>query len=263
MNAIDWVAIIGAAAWAPQIFTWLYQFITKPKITLYLHTKPEIGYTSLGPIFNVSLALLSEKKGIALNNFSVSIRHESGASYTFDWDGLSEDLSEIQNPLGQPTAIRKTYLPLVVRVLPLGVAQIFVRYQYRPFKERFGQNLQAAQNKLQLLRNAGRLRTEQDIDALASEQEFSDIVRLINSEFIWVAGRYTAVFDFQSPSRFKYKKDECAFSLSQDDIDELRKNIDNIKLNTMQTAKTIVLQDYKAKEIPWKWRYPELRKMNE
>jgi len=259
MNAIDWVAIIGAAAWAPQIFTWLYQFITKPKIILYLHTKPEIGYTSLGPIFNVSLALLSEKKGIALNNFSVSIKHESGASYTFDWDGLSEDLSEIQNPLGQPTSIKKTYLPLVVRVLPLSVAQAFVRYQYKPFKEKFGQKLQAAQNKLQLLRNAGRLKTEQDIEALASEQEFSDLVKQIHSEFIWIAGKYTVVFDFQSPGKFKYKKDKYTFSLSQDDIDGLRKNIDNIKLNTMQTAKAIVLQNYKAKEISWEWRYPEIK----
>jgi hypothetical protein len=257
---MDWVAVIGAAAWAPQILSWVCQFFTKPKITLYLHPATQIGYTTFGPIFNVSFALLSEKKDATLNNFSVSIKHENGASYTFNWDGLSEDLSEIQNPLGPTMSIKKTYLPLVVRVLHSGVAQVFVRFQYESFKAKFREKLQPAEETFQNMKNTGKLKTEQDIDTLTLRPEFLAIEKLIHSEFIWVAGKYTVVFNFQSPSRFRYKKNKYTFSLSQDDVDELRKNMNNIKLDITENAKSVALQDYKAKEIPWIWRFPELGK---
>ena len=160
---MDWVAAIGAAAWAPQIISWICQYFRKPKITLYLHPETQIGYTSFGPIFNVSLALVSEKRSVTLNDISVNIKHESGALYTFDWDGLSEDLSEIQDPSGQPTSIKRIYLPLVIRVLQSGVAQALVRFQYKPFKQRYKDKIQDAENTFQLLRSAGKLNTEQDI----------------------------------------------------------------------------------------------------
>ena len=38
-------------------------------------------------------------------------------------------------------------------------------------------------------------------------------------------------------------------------IDELRKNIDAIKLSLAETAKVIALKDYKAKDILWKWKF--------
>lgn len=258
-NAMDWVAVIGAAAWAPQIFTWAYRFFTKPKITLYLHSSSEIGYTGFGPIFNANLALMSEKKDITLNNFSVNVKHENGASYTFDWDGLSESLSEMQAPSGLLTSVKKIYLPLVVRVVSSGVAQAFVRYQYKPFKQKFNEAVKDAFNEFQRLRDAGRINTEQDVDGLTANKEISKLASLIDSEFIWVAGKYTLTFDFKSPSKFNYTKKKYTFSLSQEDIRELRKNLDNIKLDITQTAKGMALKGYKAKEISWIWRFPELR----
>ncbi len=117
MDAIDLVAIIGAAAWTPIIITWMQKALTQPKVSLHLHSQPEIGYTTLGPIFNVTFALLSEKKDAILNKFSATLKHESGASYTFDWAGLSEALSEIENPIGPLMSIKKTILPLVVTAI--------------------------------------------------------------------------------------------------------------------------------------------------
>jgi hypothetical protein len=66
-------------------------------------------------------------------------------------------------------------------------------------------------------------------------------------------------FDFKSPSKFNYTKKKYTFSLSQEDIKELRKNLDNIKLDIMQTAKLIALKNYKAKELVWIWKNPELK----
>lgn len=260
MDAIDWVAIVGAAAWTPQIITWMSRALTKPKVSLHLHTKSEIGYNLLGPIFNVRFALLSEKKDAILNKLSVELKHENGASYTFDWAGLSEDLSEIRGPIGPTFVQKKTSLPLVVKVLHTGVAQVYVLFQHKQFNANLRKASAPALDRFNFLKTSGKLKTEEEIDALASEKEFADIFKLFNSEFIWAAGKYTVKFEFESPNKFKYKKSEYTFELSQDDIDNLRKNIDNIKLDLIQTTKAGIIPDYKPKEITWMWRNPELRK---
>jgi len=260
MDAIGWVAIVGAAAWTPQIITWVWRALTKPKVSLHLHTKSEIGYNFLGPIFNVRFALLSEKKDAILNKLSVELKHENGASYTFDWEGLSEDLSAIRGPIGPTFVQKKTSLPLVVKVLHTGVAQVYVLFQHKQFKANSKIPFASIIEKFNLLKTSGKLKTEEDIDALVSEKEFHDVIKLVNTEFIWVAGKYTATFEFESPNKFKYKKSEYTFQLSQDDINELRKNINNIKLDTFQNAKRDIIPGYKPKEINWVWKYPELEK---
>ncbi|MHC4477790.1 MAG: hypothetical protein ACYTEL_19270 [Planctomycetota bacterium] len=260
MDAMNWVAIVGAAAWAPQIVTWVCRTLTKPKVSLYLDSKPQIGYTTLGPIFNVKFALLSERKDAILNKFSVKLRHESGASYTFDWDGLSEDLSEIENPFGPIMSIKKTSLPLVVKVLHTGVAQVFVRFQHKQFKANSANVFASAADHFNLLKTSGKLRTEEDIEALVSHKEFNDVIKIFNSEFIWSAGEYTVTFEFKSPNAFKYTQSEYIFQLAQDDIGNLRKNIDNMKLAIIEAAKSSIIPDYKPPEILWEWRFPELEK---
>ncbi len=258
MEQMGWVAIVGAAAWVPQIITWVYRVLTKPKLSLYLDKTPQVGYNSLGPIFNVSFALLSGRKDIVLNKFSVTLEHECGASYVFDWVGLSEDLSEIQNPIGMTMKIKKIYLPLVVKVLHTGVAQVFVRFQHTQFKTNSKKPYANAIDKFSLLKSSGKLDTEEKIEAIISEPEFDTVIKLYSSEFIWAAGKYTVTFGFSSPNKFKYKKSKYTFNLHQSDIDALRVNIDNIRNYLIQTAKIEIIPDYKRTEPSWIWRNPEL-----
>jgi len=242
----------------PQIITWISKILTKPKVALYLHPTPEIGYTTFGPIFNVTLALLSEKKDVIVNKFSVKIKHESGATYNFDWDGLSEDINEIQSPIGETTKIKKIYLPLVVKVLHTGVAQVFVRFQHQQFKTHSKKPYADAIDKFNLLKLSGKLNTEEKIDALVSEPEFDKLIKFFSSEFIWAAGKYIVTFEFSSPNKFKYQKSKYTFNLIQSDIDALRKNLGNLKDDIIQNAKVEIIPDYKSNVTPWQWRYPEL-----
>lgn len=255
---MKWVAIVGAAAWVPQIITWVYRAFTKAKLSIYLDKTSQVGYTIYGPLFNVSLALLSKRKDIILNKFTVKLEHESGALYTFDWDGLSEDLSEIQNPIGATVTVKKTYLPLVVKVLHTGVAQVFVRFQHQQFKTHSKKPYADAIDKFNLLKLSGNLNTEEKIDALVSEPEFDKLIKFFSSEFIWAAGKYIVTFEFSSPNKFKYQKSKYTFNLIQSDIDALRENLGNLKDDIIQNAKVEIIPDYKSNTTPWQWRYPEL-----
>lgn len=56
-------AYIGAAAWAPQIGSWMYGWLVKPRVQILPERMVEVGFTTLGPIFNIRLALSASKKG--------------------------------------------------------------------------------------------------------------------------------------------------------------------------------------------------------
>lgn len=260
MDALDWAAIIGATAWTPQIFTWGWRVFTIPKISLYLDTQPQIGYTTFGPIFNISLALLTEKKDAILNDFSVTLKHEDGASYKFNWAGLSESISEMQNPLGQVMSVTKSSLPLVIRVPRTGAAQAFVRFQHNKFKVNIKKPLAAALEQYNHLKANGKFKTEDDVASALSEKEFDNVMKTFESEFIWMAGNYTATFDICSPNKIEYSKCEYTFKLSQDDIGHLRKNLAHIKLYYLESAMSEVIADYKFTNIPWVWQSPELKR---
>ena len=260
MEVMNVVAIVGAAAWTPQIITWIYRFFTKPQLSIYLHTQPQIGYSSFGPIFNVSCALLSKNKDAIINKFTATLKHESGALYEFDWVGLSEVLSEIENPMGPLMSIKKPSLPLVIKVLHTGVFQAFVRFQHGQFRVSMNKPFASLLERFNILKNSGKLISESDIDGLKSETEFDRVLKLIDSEFIWHAGEYTVTFELHSPNKIKYKKDEYVFTLSQEDIENLKENIENIKFDIFQRAKQEIVKDYKPKDISWVWKNPELRK---
>ncbi len=54
MSATDIIAAIGAAAWLPQIISWVSAISTKPRLRFVPEETSEIGYTFFGPIFNNS-----------------------------------------------------------------------------------------------------------------------------------------------------------------------------------------------------------------
>jgi len=211
-----------------------------------------------GPIVDSTCALLSQNKDAILNGLGITLKHESGATYRFDWVGLSEDLSEVQNVMGRTISIKKTSLPLVLKVLHTGVAQVFVRFHHRQFKVDTKHPFADAVERFNVLIKAERVKTEEHVNDLFSEPEFSRIVRLFDSQFIWVAGRYTAVFDIRSPSKIQYRQHPYDFTLSQDDVDTLRGNLDVIRQDLLQMMKTRIIPPVQRAEPMYTWRQVEL-----
>lgn len=49
------LSILGALAWMPIIIQWVQNWLKKPKITIIFGQETEIGFTELGPIFNLTI----------------------------------------------------------------------------------------------------------------------------------------------------------------------------------------------------------------
>ncbi len=257
---MDWVAISGALAWTPPIISWFHKRMTRPKVSLHLSPIPQLSYTSFGPLFNITFALISEKKDVILNDFIITLKHENGATHVFKWSGHSEDISEIENPGQLPVTIKKTSLPLVIRVLHTGVAQVFVKFHSENFNDNIKAVTTTLKDKYLHYIRQGKLTTEAEIDAFELEKEFCDYIRAFTTEFVWQAGRYTMEIDFNSLNKFDYAKSQYTFKLSQSDIDSLRVNIPRIHMDMTQFTKEKLIPDFKRINMDWTWIYPELKK---
>ncbi len=85
MKPEEIAAYIGAAAWLPQIAMWLYRSIVRPKLRIVPDQLAEVGFTSLGPIFNVRMAFFVENRDIIIDDVELILRHQDGIIRTFRW----------------------------------------------------------------------------------------------------------------------------------------------------------------------------------
>lgn len=56
MTFYDFLAVLGALAWLPFIIQMIREKLKKPKLKIIPDKQIEIGYTTLGPIFNINIA---------------------------------------------------------------------------------------------------------------------------------------------------------------------------------------------------------------
>ncbi len=257
MTSTDWIAYIGAAAWMPPIVFILYKLLALPKITFYPDRQVQIGYTTIGPIFNLTLALTVQRKDIILKKIGVKLSHQDGSKHNFGWARISETLSEIRNPL-DPTpimSVEKSLPPIIVKISTGNFVQVFIQFQDLHFGSELAKASSGFQKHFHFIREKKTKLTKEDIDDAIDCKEFEEIMDFQKSSFRWKKGRYELMFNIQSPNRYKMTKTKFVFNLTQHDADALRTNLDHIRTNYRQTLLTNV-EGYKYETIPWVWRNP-------
>ena len=257
MTVTELAAFIGAAAWTPSVVFILHKLFVLPKVELYADRQVQIGYTSYGPIFNLNLALSSQKKDIMINGIALTLIHEDGAKYDFFWQGLSEPLSKIHNPLGPTMSVEKTLPPIVIKVLAENFVQAFIRFMNPCFSSEFAKASSGFQDRFNFVRRKKEKLTKEDIESTIDCGEYEALIDFYKSGFHWKKGHYVVTFNLKSPRKFKFTSTHYSFNLSQQDVDDLGKNLDNIRTDFHQILMTNV-EGYEWESIPWIWKNPSL-----
>lgn len=85
MTPAEIAAYVGAAAWAPQIAKYLYQTYAKPKLKLISAPTVSIGYSSSGPIVNLTTSISADRKDAVIEKMTFSVVHEKGEERELTW----------------------------------------------------------------------------------------------------------------------------------------------------------------------------------
>ena len=250
ITSAEIAAYIGAAAWLPQIGRWIYSSYIKPYVIIVPENSVQIGFTTYGPIFNINLALASERKDAILNNIAVKIKHESGDTHDLKWMGMSEIFSEISDSAGSRQVVSKNQGAIALKLSTITLTEKFVRFQDPIFQS----SVRTPINELTNFQVYLKQNNPNYHDELLKSKQFHDLILEMKKHFWWKAGIYEASFHVASPKDVQLKENIFNFSLSQDDVDQLNKNVDQIKTDIENIIKSEI-PEYQGTQERWVWIY--------
>ena len=256
MKPEEIAAYIGAAAWLPQIATWVYRALIKPTITVVPDKHAEVGFTSYGPIFNLRMMLSSENKGLIIDGFELLLRHSDGDVHTLRWSGLLETFSEITDNAGNRQVVSRDQTPIALKIGTESLSEKFIRFQ----EPRFHETDRPA--TLDLVAHFNFLKQsspDEYMEKTLSSKELFSVLENRKKAFWWKLGRYQIEAKLSSTGKFKLTNPTFYFDLTSVDIDRLKQNISTIESELKNIIQSTI-QDLKASPINWNWANVDIHK---
>ena len=255
MKIIDWVAIFGALAWSPHLFLLIRSYLTKPEIRIITQKVAEIGFTTMGPIFNIRIAFSVKNRDVVISNFRIRVTHESGEEKTYEWQGLRQQVMKMQTNDGA-IPYEKENSVLAIKLNQSEVEERMIQCQEVSFVSGKAYVEDKAIKKLSF----EKLQDGYDPKTFLRSQDALDVYKFIKHAFSWKSGKYKVVFELESPEAFKILGNEYEFSLLPMDIEELEKNKNQIEQEYLNSF--VGDDDSDFKQVNWNWRSPLLYKQN-
>jgi hypothetical protein len=208
MSPADLAAYIGAAAWLPQIATWIYRSVAKPKLSVSPASTVSLGYDDSGPAVTLGFSISSERHDAIVESIEVHLRHEQGEERSLLW--VEEGDLSAQH-LASVTAIKVSTETLTDR-----------RIVFRDVK--FGNEIRKRRDDL-----IGQLNflAATDIDpfpTVLKSKEAHEARQQFNQNWYWKPGAYR--LEIKLRSKFGMHSEAFKVILSQADSDFLKQNCD-------------------------------------
>ncbi|MBI1748058.1 MAG: hypothetical protein HYR55_15935 [Acidobacteria bacterium] len=257
MTTAEIAAYVGAAAWLPQIATWLYNRFIRPPITIIPDKYAEVGFTSYGPIFNVRMAFSSERKDVIIEGFEILLKHEDGDTRTLRWAGLTETFSEITDNAGNRQVVSRDQTPIALKIGTESLVEKFVRFQEPRHHESERPVISELLAHFNFLKRSG------DPDYVArtlKSKELYSVQETRQKSFWWKQGRYEATLRLSSPKKFELAHSRYQFVLSPNDIDRLKQNIATLDIDLKNIINSN-LPDFSALPVNWNWANVDIKRI--
>lgn len=248
MKPLEWVAIVGAAAWIPQVLGWVVRKLAVPSLRLVPSNAPEIGYTSFGPIFNLTCAISAEKKDAIIERITCTLKHERGQTLSLRWTTLNETFSQVTGPQGM-SEVSKSQSAIALKVGTLVLAEKRIGFNDLMFQQEVQKSASVVFEKLVFLRTNGTAEPER---VTLASREFADLIALWDRHFPWQEGRYTAHTVINVVGVKKATVRVLHFTLSRSEIRSLRGNL--AEIGRFQTD--LIRTPAQPPTYAWNWVYP-------
>jgi hypothetical protein len=257
MNAADIAAWVGAAAWLPQISTWVYGSFVRPLVTIVPGREAEIGFTRFGPIFNIRIAFSADRKDAIVDGMEIVLRHSDGETHVFRWAGLAETFSEISDEAGNRSVIRRDESPIALKIGTQSLVEKLVRFQEPKYHDA------DRQPTINLVAHFNFLKQSGDTDYVAKvlgSKEAHELVDTREKSFWWKVGQYSVQFVLSSPKKIALANERFEFEITTLDLDYLRQNIKNIEVDLRNVINSN-LTEPTTEPLNWSWANVSLRRV--
>jgi hypothetical protein len=255
MNPEEIVAYIGAAAWLPQIISWIYKAISKPSLKFISSPTLELGYTTLGPILNLTSSISASKRDALIDKITLEVVHEKGETRLLTWSFLNEKQQEIRNYRGETAEITKNQPAIALKVPTITLAEKLIGFQDLEFQAKFKLHT----NKLLELESFLKKESPDTAVKLFTSKEFRDFLDFFKNQMYWKEGEYElSVVIHEVRLRNPYIE-RFSFSLTKTDVERLTENCSKLE----KDAKNFLNVSSEDSDLPkWNWVYPEVQSID-
>lgn len=195
------------------------------------------------------MSLGSERKDAIIDNMEVQARHEDGDTRLLSWTGLRENYSEITDSNGNRQVVEKESPAIAIRISTALLVEKFVRFQQLEYHEAHRGVFGALIEHVNYLKARG---ADYATEAMASRQ-LHDLLEFYKTWFWWRPGGYVISFRIESRNRATMSERRYSFTLTQDDADGLRKNLDYFRTNLEDFLRS-EQADHKPTPLAWNFR---------
>lgn len=242
------LAILGALAWLPQLIIYINKRLVKPKLTIITDKDFEIGYTTLGPIFNLQIAFLAETKRALIRKVEIEMTHENNETQKFTWDWFEEILYEVSIPQSGLIPTRKNQKAIAINVDPASLVEKKIGFQQNTFKAEQNRLVQLTTEEFLNIYNAG-----DDVNQIRTRNTFNNLKDYYKNGFNWKIGKYSAKIK-ATLSDNQIFTSIVDFQLTNLDIKTIERNI--------EIAQKLVDKEYGAEiEVEQNWFWVNTKKL--
>jgi hypothetical protein len=222
MTATDLAAYIGAAAWLPQIMTWIYKAIARPQLRVVFPPQLQIGYSSAGPIANITVAVSTSRADSLIERVRLEVRHEKGDSRTLVWQWTQANAQQATSSDGTFTSIGGQNPAVALKIPKDGLVERLIGFQDAGFLAEFdGLALPCAEEL-----TAQRAQGETDpFQRLKTSVSYARIKDFFANQGYWKEGSYRARIVIEDRRLRGMFSASFKFQLTKPQIDSLRGNM--------------------------------------
>lgn len=245
------IGIIGAAAWLPQIGGWIYSAFSRPKIDLVPAPLPQVGYTCLGPIFNLTCAISASRKDAIISKMTANLRHETGRTLAFSWKTLNETFSNIRSTTGETAEVTKNQPAVALKVSTLALSEKMVGFQDQGFQNETMKLFIAVDEQKAYLDKTDSNAKE----SILKSKQFFDLIDYFKRNCVWQEGRYDVllkitIIGVKTPAEANF-----FFVLSKADATRLDENVQYIQEHFIDRLNPPLKL---PKDYAWHWANPAI-----
>lgn len=255
VSIFEIAALLGALAWLPYIFNLLKNYIIKPEIKIVLQKYAELGFTSLGHIFNIKIAFSVKHKDVVISGIRIKILHESGDEKFLSWQGITQRFFELKRE-GSSYPMEREQSVLAIKLNQKDIEERFIRFQDGNYLLKKHEYEQSIFRKTSNLQKSDSL----NFESVVKLEEYQNMLTYIKQSYNWKPGKYKLSFLLESPDKITVLDNEYSFELNNMDIESLEKNKEFIKKSYEQIYKILTKSEEKEEDIFWNWVYPFIKK---
>jgi len=260
MRPAEIAAFIGAAAWLPQIASWIYKKYSKPVLKLILSPKLQLSYNIFGPIINFNCSISSQKKDALIEKITLKVTHEKGDTRFLTWTFLDEIQQQIRSYTGETAEVSKNQPAIALKVPTISLVEKLIGFQDRDFQKEFQIRADKVVETYNFLKDK-HINTDAKAE-LISTKEHKDLLDFFKSYMYWQEGNYLMEVIIKEVTVRKPFIEKFKFRLAKIDIESLNYNKTILEKILPALMKLPVEKDQKTELPTSNWINPTVESIH-